>query len=599
MQDKITILDFGGQYTHLIASKIRRLNVYSEIKEPNVSLKDLAGSKGIILSGGPYSVYDTARPKFNSKIFELGIPVLGLCYGHQLIAQELGGKVKPGKTREFGKAKLKVLNQENLFLGLKNKETVWMSHGDSVVELPVGFEVIASTSDCSTAAVFHPQKKLFGLQFHPEVTHTPKGLKILENFIKICGCKQDWTTSRFINQTIKKIRENIGQRKVFLLVSGGVDSTVAFALLNKALGSKKVYGLHIDNGLLRKNEAQVVKRSLLKVGFNNFHIADASREFLKALRGTVNPEKKRQIIGKLFIDVWQKETQRLKLNPKEWVLAQGTIYPDTIETAKTRHADRIKTHHNRVAAVQKLLAQGALIEPLDELYKDEVREVGLELGLPNELIWRHPFPGPGLAVRILCADKEEKIEKVSEQKIKDVCQKFSLEARVLPLKSVGVQGDQRTYAYTVALSGEGNWDILEKVSTKLTNTLKGINRAIWLVEPNNLSLKDLKPKKAYLTKERIELARQADFLAHQVLKKHNLMDKVWQMPVVLAPISFSGKGESVILRPIWSENVMTVEFSRLPFSVVKEMADKIYKLSGIEAVFYDVTHKPPATVEWE
>ncbi|RKY67335.1 MAG: glutamine-hydrolyzing GMP synthase, partial [Candidatus Latescibacterota bacterium] len=404
MQDTIGVLDFGGQYTHLIANRIRRLRVYSEIVSPDSDSDRLRNFKGLILSGGPSSVYDADQPSFNPNLFDLSMPVLGLCYGHHLMAQRLGGEVRPGRTKEYGTAQLEIREKTGILEGLEDSETVWMSHGDYVAQAPPGFRVTGSTVSCPIAAMGDPERNLYGLQFHPEVTHTPKGMRMLENFVTLCGCERNWTMGNYIESSLQAIRDRMGDRNVFLFVSGGVDSTVAFVLLEKALGAKRVYGLHIDNGLMRKNESAFVRDSLLEHGFTNFRVVDAGPDFLSALRGVVHPEEKRRIIGTQFIEVRDRAMEQLGLDPEQWILGQGTIYPDTIESGGTKNAAVIKTHHNRVALVEELIAQGKVIEPLSQLYKDEVREVGERLGIPKSLVWRHPFPGPGLGVRALCSD---------------------------------------------------------------------------------------------------------------------------------------------------------------------------------------------------
>ncbi|OGY47908.1 MAG: GMP synthase, partial [Candidatus Buchananbacteria bacterium RIFCSPHIGHO2_02_FULL_38_8] len=403
MKEQIAILDFGSQYTHLIARRIRQLGVLAKIYLPTVSTTKLQGARGLILSGGPQSVHDKTAIKYNSKIFNLGKPILGLCYGHQLIAQRFGGQVKPGKTKEYGFAEISITGSSRFFSGLGQKEKVWMSHGDAVVKLPKGFKVIGKTFDCPIAAMENEKQGIYGLQFHPEVAHTKHGLIILRNFIfKICNCQPDWSMDKYWSQIVKNVKKTVGSRNVFLLVSGGVDSTVCFAILEKILGKKRVFGLHIDNGFMRLGESIQVKKTLAKAGFDDLEVINASAKFLAAERSVVDPEKKREIIGRTFLKIKDEVMKQQKMNQKNWVLAQGTIYPDTIETGGTKHADKIKTHHNRVKEVLKLMRLGALVEPLAELYKDEVRAIGRKLGLPPSLINRHPFPGPGLAIRTLC-----------------------------------------------------------------------------------------------------------------------------------------------------------------------------------------------------
>ena len=600
MQDSIGVLDFGGQYTHLIANRIRRLRVYSEIVSPEGDSDRLRNFKGLILSGGPSSVYDADQPGFNPNLFDLGIPVLGLCYGHHLMAQTLGGLVRPGRTKEYGAAQLEIREKTGILEELDDAETVWMSHGDYVAQAPPGFRVTGSTASCAIAAMGDPERNLYGLQFHPEVTHTPKGMRMLENFVTLCGCERNWTMGNYIESSIQAIRDRMGDRNVFLFVSGGVDSTVAFVLLEKALGAERVYGLHIDNGLMRKNESAFVRDSLLEHGFTNFHVVDAGPDFLSALGGVVHPEEKRRIIGTQFIEVRDRAMEQLGLDPEQWILGQGTIYPDTIESGGTKNAAVIKTHHNRVALVEELIAQGKVIEPLSQLYKDEVREVGERLGIPKSLVWRHPFPGPGLGVRALCSDDSESLgeaERNAEAGAQEIAQKAGLDARILPIKSVGVQGDFRTYAHPVALIGTADWRTLESVSTEITNRIPKINRAVLLLRPDTLP--PLFVKSCDLTKKRLDLLREADAIATHALEQHGLMDAIWQMPVVLLPLSPDGEKESIVLRPVVSREAMTARFSEIPMDVARKMADDISALSGIEAVFYDVTHKPPGTIEWE
>ena len=600
MQDTIGVLDFGGQYTHLIANRIRRLRVYSEIVSPDSDSDRLRNFKGLILSGGPSSVYNADQPGFNPDLFDLGIPVLGLCYGHHLMARQLGGVVEPGRTKEYGTAQLDIRDKTGILEGLEDSETVWMSHGDHVAQAPPGFGVLGSTASCAIAAMGDPGRNLYGLQFHPEVTHTPKGMQMLENFVALCGCERNWTMENYIESSIQAIRDQMGDRNVFLFVSGGVDSTVAFVLLEKALGAKRVYGLHIDNGLMRKNESALVRDSLLEHGFTNFHVVDAGADFLSALKGVVHPEAKRRIIGTQFIEVRDRAMEQLGLDPEQWILGQGTIYPDTIESGGTKNAAVIKTHHNRVALVEELIAQGKIIEPLSQLYKDEVREVGEQLGIPKSLVWRHPFPGPGLGVRALCSDGSESLgeaERNAEVAAREIARKAGLDARILPIKSVGVQGDFRTYAHPVALIGTTDWHTLESVSTEITNRIPQINRAVFLLRPDTLPPLFVKP--CDLTKKRLDLLREADAIATHALEEHGLMDAIWQMPVVLLPLSPDGERESIVLRPVVSREAMTARFSEIPMDTALKMADDISALDGIEAVFYDVTHKPPGTIEWE
>ena len=622
----IIILDFGGQYAHLIASRIRRMKVYTEILPAQTKVAEIMklNSAGIILSGGPQSVYDKKAPQLDPEILNLKIPVLGICYGHQVIAHTLGGEVKSGKTKEYGPANLKIHNVENpLTQKIPTSLRVWMSHFDEVVKLPKGFITLGSTPDCKNAMVADLKRQIFGVQFHPEVTHTQSGAKILANFIRLTKSPKNWSLKKFLVNEIEAIKKQVGDQKVFLMVSGGVDSTVAFALLERALGKERIFGLFVDTGFSRENEIAEVKKALQKLKFN-LHVENAQDKFFQALSGITEPEEKRQIIGKMFLTVQKEVAKKLKLNPKEWFLGQGTIYPDTIETGGTKHADKIKTHHNRVPEIEELLRAGRVVEPLKQLYKDEVRLLGEELGLPRELVWRHPFPGPGLAVRCLCAGNQELISPLTrgargvneaQTKINTTLAEFStsnskLQSVILPLKSVGVQGDARTYRHPLALFGKiKSWQKLDEITTKMTNHFAEINRVILCLSHANPPALKIIP--ATLTKKRINLLQKADSAVTKILLKENLYQKVWQFPVVLAPIALDltldlkgllgplRSGESIILRPVNSTEAMTANFARLPWQVVEKITNALLKISGIEMVFYDLTNKPPGTIEWE
>ncbi len=598
--DQIAVLDFGGQYAHLIANRIRRLGVYSEIHDAETPAEELKKYKGIIFSGGPQSVYDYNSPQCDRKILDLGIPILGICYGHQLLVHMLGTKVVSGNVKEFGAATLTVAKPEGLFKGLKPVEQVWMSHGDQVETLPADFEVIGSTPDCNYAAIANFKKNIYGTQFHLEVTHTPAGMTMLDNFVNLCGVKREWKIADYIAQEIDLIKQKVGDKKVFMMMSGGIDSTVAFAMLLKALGSEKLYGLYVDTGFMRKDESTQVREIFKKLGFENMMIRDESERFFAALKGKYDPEAKRKIIGDLFIKVQEVVSEELNLNPDEWLLGQGTIYPDTIETGGTKHAAKIKTHHNRVPKIQELMLQGKIIEPICQLYKDEVREVGRSLGLPEKVILRHPFPGPGLAVRCLCAmealfpEQQGYLEKTIEKILKP----YNLTAKILPIQSVGVQGDFRTYAHPLAIMGDCDLETVGKLATSLINQFKEINRVVWLVQPQKIEkmivhAKDLEP-------QRIKLLQDADAVVNTFMFENGIYDKIWQFPTVLIPIGINNEiGESIVLRPVSSEEAMTANFYSMDPRLLKELAYKICAIKGLTAVFYDVTNKPPGTIEWE
>jgi GMP synthase (glutamine-hydrolysing) len=566
--------------------------------QPDADTEGFTQYRGIILSGGPHSVLDPDGPTINPEILSLDIPVLGLCYGHQLIAKLLGGKVSQGEKREYGIAALTVTTNTSLFKDLSEREQIWMSHGDAVDVPPEGFDALGSTADCPFAAMGDVKRNIFGLQFHPEVTDTPKGMTILSNFLDICGCERTWSSDAFLMEKTEKIRNECRDKKVFLLVSGGVDSTVTFTLLNKALGAEHVLGLHIDNGLMRLEESENIIVYLKNHGFRNLHIYDAVDDFLNALQGVSNPEEKRTIIGNKFLEVQEKAQQGLGLSVDEWILAQGTIYPDTIESAGTKHADKIKTHHNRVDIILELIEKGLIIEPLSQLYKDEVRQLGEILGIPHDLLWRHPFPGPGLGVRLLCSDgKEEPTNEEALKNVSVIAEPSGYTSYILPIKSVGVQGDSRTYTQPVLLTGEKDWPLLETISTKITNTIREVNRVLFGIsvqENPHYSLIE-----GYLTKQRLDKLRAIDHLVNVALHLTGEYDSVWQMPVVLLPLVNSNGDECVVLRPIASQEAMTARFFPLKDETLQKIVEGARDIDGIGDIFYDITNKPPGTIEWE
>jgi GMP synthase (glutamine-hydrolysing) len=598
--DSIAVLDFGGQYAHLIANRVRRLGVFSEILDGDTPASKLKSYKGIILSGGPSSVSAPSAILVEKEVFDLGIPVLGICYGHQLINHVLGGVVDKGATREYGPAQVMISESVDIFEGISGEISVWMSHFDEVKKLADGFRAIGSSDLCPYTAVINDEKKIYGVQFHPEVTHTPQGMRILENFVRICDAERSWNLDVFLENEIESIKKFVQDKKVFMLVSGGVDSTVAFVLLEKALGKDRVYGLLVDTGLMRYNEVALISDALKKVGFDNLHVQDASETFLSRLEGKIDPEEKRKIIGDTFLDIKDEVAQKLGLSNDEWIMGQGTIYPDTIETGGTKHAHTIKTHHNRVDAVQKLIAEGKVIEPLKDLYKDEVRKVGEILGLPKELVWRKPFPGPGLGVRILCADQPEILPNKKDliEQIKKGAENYMVD--ILPIRSVGVQGDERTYRHCAALFGSlPHWKELDMVASRLINTLAEVNRCVYCLagEPAELTLKP-----GGITQDRIEILQWADHLVEQELRYEEVWGKIWQLPVVLIPCGSDGK-ESIVLRPVDSQEAMTANFSHIDPIKAKEIANVLLNDSKlkdhISHVFFDLTHKPPGTIEWE
>ncbi len=498
----ILVLNFGGQYCHLIARRVRDFGVYSEILPCDVSLKEIGKLKpdGIILSGGPASVYEHNAPLMDKKILDLGIPILGICYGLQLIGKYVGGTVLGGKLKEFGKKELTVKKNGKLLKGMSKKEQVWMSHGDLVAKLPKDFEILASTDTCPIAAFENNVKKSYGIQFHAEVAHTPKGTQILKNFVfDICKAGRDWHIKNLSKKLTKEIKNEVGKNSVIMGVSGGVDSTVAATLIHKAIGNR-LYCVFVDHGLIREGEAEEVKIFFeKKLKFKNFYFVDVSQIFLERLKGVTDPEEKRKIIGHTFIEVFENKVVELEKKHRNIkFLGQGTIYPDRIESAQpAKYASKIKSHHN-VTLPDKMVLQ--VIEPLKEFYKDEVRKLGKELKIPGEILNRHPFPGPGLAIRILGEVTEGRlrilreadyifIEELKKSKLYD--KTWQAFAALLPVKSVGVMGDARTYEYVISLRAvtsvdamTADWaklpnELLEMISNRIINEVRGVNRVVY------------------------------------------------------------------------------------------------------------------------
>jgi GMP synthase (glutamine-hydrolysing) len=604
--DKIAILDFGSQFAHLLANRIRRLGVYSEILDPQTPLDQLKSYKALILSGGPASVNAPDAPSVDPAIFDLGLPILGVCYGHQLILHLLGGTVQKGTVGEYGPTTFTVQKSESILSKLQPGDyPVYASHFDTVSALPEGFEVLGSTPDDPLSATQNLSRRIYTLQFHPEVTHSACGMDILDAFVDITGAKREWSIDKFISAEIEAIHSKVGDKKVFLMISGGVDSSVAYVLLAKALGAERIYALYVDTGFMRKNETFEIQAFLTAAGVPRLHVYDAKADFFGALEGVTEPEQKRKIIGDKFLEIQRRVVTEQGLNPEEWLLGQGTIYPDTIESGGTKNADKIKTHHNRVPEVEAMIREGKVIEPLKELYKDEVRMVGEKLGLPHAMVQRHPFPGPGLAVRCLCENAEQAAlsnsQNSTELNARLSAAAGPYTATVLPVKSVGVQGDERTYRHPVVLEGPHDWSTLRELSPKLTNSFREINRVLMCVATSeNRPLQSAKLHAATLTPDRIALLQEADKLVMEAVLKIDQEKLVWQCPTVLLPLSINGIGtESLVLRPISSTDVMTANFTELPWHDIQELGKKLLALPGISAVFYDVTNKPPATIEWE
>jgi GMP synthase (glutamine-hydrolysing) len=495
----VLVVDFGSQYAQLIARRVREHYVFCQIVQHDISpgrVKELS-PKGLILSGGPASVYEPGAPHCDPKLFELGVPVLGICYGMQLACHALGERVSPGKTREYGRTQLRVVSAGDLLNDVPHDTVVWMSHGDQVQGLSNDFVPLAATPSCPVAAVKHCERPVWGLQFHPEVSHTPYGAMMLHNFLyRACGCHGLWRTESFIEQTIESVRRRVGKSRVICGLSGGVDSSVVAALLYRAIG-EQLTCIFVDNGLLRKGEAETVRETFGRHFETDLHFVDASDRFLAALSGVADPQEKRRIIGHVFIDVFKDEAKKIR---DAHFLAQGTLYPDVIESggAADGPAATIKTHHNVGGLPAELGFE--LIEPLRDLFKDEVRQAGSTLGLPDEIVWRHPFPGPGLAVRCLGPVSQDRLDVLREADAiwideirkaglyREIAQAFAV---LLPVQSVGVMGDFRTYENALALRAvqtddfmTAEWvrvptDLLAHVSTRITNEVRGVNRVVY------------------------------------------------------------------------------------------------------------------------
>jgi GMP synthase (glutamine-hydrolysing) len=589
---QIAVLDTGGQYCHLIARKVRELGVSSEVFASDVPVDVLRDAAGIIISGGPHSVYDDSSPSIEGSMLTAGIPVLGICYGQQLISQLLGGTVRKGDKGEFGLAILDLRNGDSqgdsqILHGVRDHQQIWMSHRDVVLTPPEGFRVLATTSTCETAAIEDSARRLYGVQFHPEVVHTTEGTRVLENFVfDICGCKKDWNPGQRIALVENQIRERVGDRNVFFFVSGGVDSTVAFTLCLRALGPSRVRGVYVDTGLMREGETEFVERTFRALGTGVVDIAHCEAEFLEPLESAREPELKRHVIGEQFVRVQERVIEARGLLDDHWILGQGTIYPDTIESGGTANAATIKTHHNRVPGIQKLMESGRIVEPLADFYKDEVRTIGRQLELPEELLDRHPFPGPGLAIRCLCSETEEAVTRVPE-------------GWLIPVRSVGVQGDARSYAPVLAIDAfPSESSKLQEEATELINRTEGVNRVIARVAVRE-PLEHHRVYASSITRGRLDLLRRADAIVREMCRQSGFDAKVWQFPVILIPLGTAGSRDSIVLRPIRSVDGMTADSVAMPDELLHEISIRLMAITGVGGVYYDLTHKPPGTIEWE
>ncbi len=608
----VAVVDFGGQYTHLIATRIRSLGVKADIvSSDSFTLDSIPDLVGVVLSGGPHSVAEDDHPTVGFEVDTCPVPILGLCYGHQILAKMLGGKIACGRDREYGLAKIEVSVNSVLFSRLPTNQTVWMSHGDHVSALPENLKAIASSETLDVAAFESTDGKCFGLQFHPEVSHTDHGLDILDRFLELCTGDRPWRPEAQKQQIIKRIRSQVGNDKLLLLLSGGVDSLVSLKLCLEAVGPNRVVPLHIDTGLMRLQESSDIVAHMSREGFDGIRLIEASHLFLKELDEVCDPEEKRKIIGRVFVEVTKTALKDQRLD-SGWCLVQGTIYPDhiesggsnsgisdeTIQVEAVARSHTIKTHHNRVKEIEDMRRVGRVVEPLIDLYKDEVRRLGRSLGLPEHLLNRHPFPGPGLGIRVLCSDRNASCIKDADQKqLLNLIEPFGLTGAILPVRSVGVQGDSRTYLRPAVLwpmkDGADNWNRLIEAARLLVNEMPSINRAVWSLQP----LPDgLVIEEAFVSRERLERLRGIDAVIRT--RTEHLTD-IWQMPVISLPLrSVQGK-EVFVIRPISSNDAMTADVFRIPSGDLERIQEDLEVSFDGPILLYDITSKPPGTIEWE
>ena len=620
--NRVAILDAGSQYGGLIDRNVREYGLRTSLLPLETRAEHIAEYDAIIISGGPKSVEDVEAFLCDPKIFELGKPVLGICYGMQLLAKLNGGRVGPNSLREDGPQTTRFEPGSKLFAGLDGEQKVLMSHGDSVQGVPDGFVIAGGKNEPLISAIENPARRLYGVQFHPEVFQTECGTRIFNNFLsEIAGLEPDYTAKDQEQESIQYIQDAVGENDVLVFVSGGVDSAVLAALIAQAVDTQKIHAIHVDTGLMRAQESQQVMAALNEAGLA-VELVDASQTFYDAttvidgvetppLSRVTDPQVKRKIIGDTFIKVRGEILVRKKL-PEGTVLAQGSLRPDLIESGShlaSKSADVIKTHHNDTEAVRALRKLGGVVEPLQQLYKDQVRELGRRLGLPASLIDRHPFPGPGLAIRILCAEEPYRLPEHDEaQKQLDafVAQNYPRhKAHLLPVRTVGVQGDGRSYKYLVGLEGPADWDTLFKLAASIPNNNHVANRVCYIFGDDVINRDSLSVTPTYLTHDVLDQNRQADAIVTEVLRKYDLMGKISQMPVVLFPVDFGVVGgRSIALRPFMTPDFMTGIAARpetdIPLAALEEMVQTILaEVPGISRVVLDLSSKPPGTTEWE
>ena len=616
--EKLAILDCGGQYTKVIDRRVRELGVKSDILPISAKADELKEYQSIILSGGPNNISDKQRLSFDEKIFELGVPILGICYGMQLMSDHFGGVIDSNIVKEYGQNEIWIDNTMPIFEGLEENQKVLMSHGDTVKSIPNGFSVIGKSGD-AIAAIGNVEKRMYGVQFHPEVDLTEEGMKMFENFIrKVAKYQEFYALDDRIETSIKMIQEKVGDNKVIVLVSGGVDSAVTAALLVKALNPENVYAIHIDSGFMRKNESDVICENLKKLGLKNLirenakdlffnTVVEVEGEKIGPLVDTVDPETKRQIIGEIFIMIANNVIERLGLNPENTFIAQGTLRPDLIESGNpdiSGFAHKIKTHHNDVAIVREARKKGLIVETNSDWHKDEVRKVARKLGLEESIASRQPFPGPGLAIRLICHNKKEEVVISQEEveKINGIVGKVAENAQIIPIKSVGVQGDARSYRNLAVLYGNGidfEWNKVTTAAKEITDSINTINRVAYILNKKEVN-EDIKCFDMKINDECVDLLRELDKIVTSNLEG----SKVNQTFAVLAPIGITKK-YSIVIRTFVTNDFMTGRPGAIGGEVEKAVIEKTVKeieenfSDKIEFIMYDVTSKPPATCEWQ
>ena len=616
--EKLAILDCGGQYTKVIDRRVRELGVKSDIFPISIKSDELKDYGSIILSGGPNNIGESERLNFDEKVFELGVPVLGICYGMQLMSDHFGGVVASDVKKEYGQCEVWIDTNAPIFDGLEETQQVLMSHGDTVKVKPEGFEVIAKSGD-AIAGIGDVKRKMYGFQFHPEVDLTEQGMKMLENFIrKVAEYKEVYELDDRIQTSIKMIQEKVGDNKIIVLVSGGVDSAVTAALLVKALNPDNIYAIHVDSGFMRKNESDIVCENLKKLGMKNLIRENAKDYFFNTivetedgpigpLVDTVDPEKKRRIIGEVFIQVTNRVIERLGLDKENTFIAQGTLRPDLIESGNpdiSGFAHKIKTHHNDVEVIRQARKKGLIVETNADWHKDEVRRVARKLGLEEKIASRQPFPGPGLAIRLICHDKTEEIEILPEdvQKLNSILEDTSEKGQILPIKSVGVQGDARSYRNLCLMEGnklDFDWKEVTSKAKEITDSINSINRVGYILNKSNLQ-EEIKCFDMRICDEAVDLLRELDNIVTTNLESA----KVNQTFAVLIPIGITMK-YSVAIRTFVTNDFMTGRPGEIGKEVEKKdienIVNEIESKFGdkIEFIIYDVTSKPPATTEWQ